>query len=195
MRTMGPWFLVLLGLLGVGLTALLSGSGFSGGGGGGTGSAGSPAGPFYAVDGTRLLTSYSFGSSSTSGLYYSPPNNSLHLVAASSDAVAIGGTSGYFTLSPNFGVRWSTTVNNPDGVVDTGLNRSAAGVVEINNGTQGTLADFKARAITWGTEAQPACSAATRGLVVMVQGATGVKDSFAICAKDATDAYAYRTLY
>jgi hypothetical protein len=42
---------------------------------------------------------------------------------------------------------------------------------------------------------QPACSVALRGRIWQVFGASGVKDSVGVCAKDATDAYAWRTIY
>ena len=44
-------------------------------------------------------------------------------------------------------------------------------------------------------EAQPACGATVRGRQWFVAGATGVKDSLTVCAKDASNAYAWRTLY
>lgn len=48
---------------------------------------------------------------------------------------------------------------------------------------------------TWGSTTEGTCSATLRGQVVMVQGGAGVKDTFRICAKDAADAYAWRTIY
>jgi len=42
---------------------------------------------------------------------------------------------------------------------------------------------------------QPACNSATRGRIWTNFGASGVKDQVAVCAKDATDNYAWRTLY
>jgi hypothetical protein len=42
---------------------------------------------------------------------------------------------------------------------------------------------------------QPTCSAALRGRLWFATGATGVKDGLTVCAKDATEAYAWRTLY
>lgn len=38
-------------------------------------------------------------------------------------------------------------------------------------------------------------SSTTRGTFWVVQGAAGVKDTVEVCAKDAADAYAWRTLY
>ena len=43
--------------------------------------------------------------------------------------------------------------------------------------------------------AQPACNSANRGQQWYVAGATGVQDSFSICAKDAADVYAWRVIY
>lgn len=45
------------------------------------------------------------------------------------------------------------------------------------------------------TTARPTCSASQRGTLWFTQGGAGVKDSLAVCAKDATDTYAWRTLY
>jgi hypothetical protein len=45
------------------------------------------------------------------------------------------------------------------------------------------------------TSAKPTCSATTRGTFWFTQGATGVKDSVQVCAKDAANAYAWRTIY
>ena len=42
---------------------------------------------------------------------------------------------------------------------------------------------------------QPVCSAAVRGTLWHVNGGPGVKDSVAVCAKDGSDAYAWRTIY
>ena len=44
-------------------------------------------------------------------------------------------------------------------------------------------------------ETRPSCSAAVRGRVWFQAGGTGVKDELAVCAKDAAEAYQWRTLY
>ncbi len=44
-------------------------------------------------------------------------------------------------------------------------------------------------------EALPTCGTAVRGRLWFVAGATGVKDSLSVCAKDATNTYAWRSLY
>jgi hypothetical protein len=42
---------------------------------------------------------------------------------------------------------------------------------------------------------QPACDSTTRGTLWHTQGVAGVKDTVAVCAKDATDAYAWRGIF
>jgi hypothetical protein len=44
-------------------------------------------------------------------------------------------------------------------------------------------------------EAQPGCASGARGRVWFVAGGSGAKDSLSVCAKDATGAYAWRTIY
>jgi hypothetical protein len=46
-----------------------------------------------------------------------------------------------------------------------------------------------------GSVTQPACAVAIRGRLWFTVGATGVKDGLSVCAKDATNAYAWRVLY
>jgi type II secretory pathway pseudopilin PulG len=43
--------------------------------------------------------------------------------------------------------------------------------------------------------AKPACGAGTRGVFWVTQGGAGVKDNVEVCAKDAANAYAWRTIY
>lgn len=45
------------------------------------------------------------------------------------------------------------------------------------------------------SSAQPTCNDTTRGTFWFFQGGTGVKDTAQVCAKDAFNAYAWRTLY
>ena len=44
-------------------------------------------------------------------------------------------------------------------------------------------------------EAQPTCNSFIRGRLWFVPGSTGVKDGLTVCAKDAMDTFAWRTLY
>lgn len=42
---------------------------------------------------------------------------------------------------------------------------------------------------------RPTCDSTVRGTTWFVQSAAGVKDLFAVCAKDAANIYSWRTLY
>src|SRR5678816_1621506 len=44
-------------------------------------------------------------------------------------------------------------------------------------------------------ETQPTCGVTVRGRQWFVAGVPGIKDSLSVCAKDASNAYAWRTLY
>jgi hypothetical protein len=46
-----------------------------------------------------------------------------------------------------------------------------------------------------GNKAAPTCDSNHRGLITYIEGATGVKDTLEVCAKDVSDSYAWRTLY
>ena len=56
-----------------------------------------------------------------------------------------GGTGGYLIMDNAFRLRWDSASGLSG--VDTGISRSSAGVVEINNGTTGQLRDLQLRAI------------------------------------------------
>jgi hypothetical protein len=45
------------------------------------------------------------------------------------------------------------------------------------------------------TTSKPTCSASVRGTQWLTQGGAGVKDTLELCAKDASNAYAWRTIY
>ena len=49
--------------------------------------------------------------------------------------------------------------------------------------------------VQFDSQSAPPCSAATRGQFNYTAGGRGVKDSVQICAKDAGDNFAWRTLY
>jgi hypothetical protein len=72
------------------------------------------------------------------------------------------------------------TNNNYVGIGTTAPNQA----LEVNGG-------IRLNTVT----AKPTCDATTRGTTWFTQGAAGVKDDFEVCAKDAGDAYAWRTIY
>lgn len=55
----------------------------------------------------------------------------------------------------NYNFSWTNSSSSIFGTRDTGINRNAAGVVEINTGTKGTFADLKCRAIDATTTISP----------------------------------------
>ena len=97
---------------------------------------------------------------------------------------------------------------------DGAINSGKLILTSWNNGVAGFVAVFKANGslgvgqanptqkleVNGGVRlntvtAQPTCDSTARGTFWAVQGAAGVKDSVQVCAKDAGDAYAWRTVY
>lgn len=76
----------------------------------------------------------------------------LQVVAASGGSLRIGAG------SP---IQWSNTTSDATATKDTGIIRSAAGVVEVNNGTTGTQRDLLARHLLGGGTAPTAGACAT----------------------------------
>jgi hypothetical protein len=104
------------------------------------------------------------------------------------------GTGGATTL--NVDTLGAAAVKLADGVTDPAPGEITAGrVYEIwyDGAAFRLLNPFETSGVLG--ETQPACGAGVRGRQWFVAGATGVKDSLAVCAKDASNAYAWRTLY
>lgn len=79
-------------------------------------------------------------------------------------------TSGFLSAAAAT-VQWSDNADISAGAVDSGIGRSAAGVVEANNGTQGTLRDFLARRLGPSPVAfasLPAAAAGNKGMIAAV---------------------------
>jgi hypothetical protein len=93
--------------------------------------------------------------------------------------------SGYLGL---YTVDSSATFAERMRVTSTGLvgigTKSPTRELEVNGGV-------KLNTLT----AKPACDATVRGTVWVTQGTAGVKDSVEVCAKDAMDVFAWRTLF
>jgi hypothetical protein len=110
-------------------------------------------------------------------------------------------------------LQWIPDVTASGGPVTLTVNALDGAPVKLQDGTSNpTAADVTAGRLTpvWfdgtsfrllenpgalATESQPACSAGVRGRVWYVPGSTGMKDDVAVCAKDATNAYAWRVIY
>jgi hypothetical protein len=104
-------------------------------------------------------------------------------------------------------VRWGPTTLNvdtlgaaavklADGVTDpTGADLLAGNLYEL--WYDGAVFRLMATPINVGVPnvSRPACNSTTRGRIWQIFGASGAKDQVAVCAKDATDAYAWRALY
>jgi hypothetical protein len=107
------------------------------------------------------------------------------------DANGIGGatTLNVDTIGP-------AAVKLTDGITDPGTGDITAGrVYEIwYDGTGFRLLNPVVPSGVLG-EAQPACGVGVRGRQWFVVGAAGVKDSLSVCAKDASNTYAWRDLY
>jgi hypothetical protein len=126
---------------------------------------------------------------------------------AKADTGAILGTYAGFHVQNATGV--GTVINQIGLLVNSltkGTTNNIAILVEGNNkslfgGAIGIGADpTQALEVNGGIRlntvtAKPACDSTTRGTTWFTQGGAGVKDSYEVCAKDAADAYAWRTLY
>jgi hypothetical protein len=82
---------------------------------------------------------------------------------------------------------WAGTTDLASGALrDTAVTRLAPNIVHVNGLSVG---------VDTATTPQPTCDVNARGTFWSVYGTTGVKDSVQVCAKDAGDAYAWRTIY
>ena len=71
--------------------------------------------------------------------------------------------------------------NRPDSIYARSLVSVEAGGIKISD--------------NGGAVVKPTCSASERGKIWISEGGAGVKDTVEVCAKDAADAYAWRTIY
>lgn len=91
---------------------------------------------------------------------------------------------------------WSNAnANASTGAMDTALTRTAPNTVALGNGKQGdTSGTLTLRSVQL-TSASLPCTAKQKGQFNYIEGGKGVKDTVQVCAKDAKDAWAWRTLY
>lgn len=105
----------------------------------------------------------------------------------------VNGAGGATTL--NVDTLGAVTLKQADGITDPTSADIVAGRL-YNVWHDGTVFRLMTPAVNVATAAtQPACSVTQRGRFWQTLGATGVKDAVTVCAKDATDAYAWRTIY
>jgi hypothetical protein len=105
----------------------------------------------------------------------------------------VNGAGGATTL--NVDTLGAVTVKQADGVTDpTGADIVAGRLYNIWH--DGTVFRLMTPAVNVASAAaQPACNVSQRGRFWQTLGGTGVKDAVTVCAKDAGDAYAWRSIY
>lgn len=96
---------------------------------------------------------------------------------------------------------FSSAVTNETAFRSTGGVRFVTAIDGSGNATRTAQIDTSGNLTLTGgvklstTASKPACALAYRGMFWVTQGAAGVKDSVEVCAKDASDTYAWRTIY
>ena len=116
------------------------------------------------------------------------PSTNINLNTSSGGQIVAAGHIQVY-VSSNASVLFGTTP-------DTSLSRVSAGVVGVGTGAAGSVAGkIKLTEVIWVSGTESTCDSFNRGRAVMVQGSTGVADTFRICGKDASDSYAWRSIY
>jgi len=83
--------------------------------------------------------------------------------------------------------KWTSGTNLGDSIMsESGSNLFVSGGMQLDSGI---------RINSTGGAGKPVCDATIRGTLWFTQGGAGVKDLLEVCAKDATDTYAWRTLW
>jgi hypothetical protein len=105
----------------------------------------------------------------------------------------VNGAGGATTL--NVDTLGAVTVKQADGVTDPASADIVAGRL-YTVWHDGTVFRLMTPAVNVASAAtQPACNASQRGRFWQTLGTAGVKDAVTVCAKDAADAYAWRSIY
>lgn len=146
-----------------------------------------------AQSGAMWLCSSAGGSSSAYTCALSPTLQAYTTGMVLAWKPDVNGAGGATTL--NVDTLGAVTVKQADGVTDPTDADIVAGRL-YNIWHDGTVFRLMTPAVNVASAAaQPACSASQRGRFWQTLGATGVKDTVTVCAKDATDAYAWRSIY
>ncbi len=146
-----------------------------------------------AQSGVMWLCSSSGGSSSAYACALSPTLQAYTAGMVLAWKPNVNGAGGATTL--NVDTLGAVTVKQADGVTDpTGADIVAGRLYNVWH--DGTVFRLMTPAVNVASAAaQPACNAAQRGRFWQTLGGTGVKDAVTVCAKDAGDAYAWRSIY
>jgi len=118
------------------------------------------------------------------------------------------------TYTPNMVLHWRPDLSGAGGATTLNVDTlGAVAVKQFDGTTDPSAADILANRLypLWydgavfrlmippvnvaATAARPTCSTAQRGRIWQTLGAASVKDDVSVCAKDASEAYAWRTLY
>jgi hypothetical protein len=100
-----------------------------------------------------------------------------------------GGGTGFVRVASDGQFAFNSDVNMDSGAIDTGLKRTAAGVVGATNGSTG------GGALQATGASRPTCDATSRGAMWSVQSGAGVGDIFQVCLKGTADSYAWRDVF
>jgi hypothetical protein len=129
----------------------------------------------------NIILGYQSGYNST----YSPTTGSYNILIGYNSWTPATTTSNFLNIG---GLIFGTNLSNATNIVSTGSvgigTTNPGEKLEVNGGIRLNT-----------TTAKPTCDATHQGTLWFTQGTTGVKDTLEVCAKDATDAYAWRTLY
>jgi len=80
--------------------------------------------------------------------------------------------SGGLQMVPAFQIQWSSNASVPNDTKDTGLSRNAAGVVEVNNGTNGAFRDVLVRAVRHNGQTYASLPTGVAGMTAYVTDST-----------------------
>jgi len=143
-------------------------------------------GPLFCASASGSATAYSCAMSPTLTQYTT--GMALHWQPD------VNGAGGPTTINVDF--LGAQSLKLADGATNPGPGDVVAGRLYViwYDGSNFRLADPDFPAGVLG-EALPTCSTAVRGRLWFVAGGTGVKDSLSVCAQDATNTLAWRTLY
>lgn len=143
--------------------------------------------------GQTLLCASTSGSSSTYTCAMTPTLTTYTNGMVLDWTPDVNGVSGATTL--NVDTLGATSIKLSDGSSDPVVGDLVAGhLYQISfDGTVFRI--LRPTLITAIAGTQPTCSAALRGRFWAVFSASGTKDTVTVCAKDAADAYAWRTIY
>ena len=159
-------------------------------------------GQILAKQGTAASPSYGFSSDPDTGIYN---------IAANQIDFVFGGVNRWQMMANEFKANYTNgaylkcygaSLTTPfvaySGDNDTGIGAISGELSLVVSGVQvagakddGTVSGF----VLKDTGTKPTCDSDHRGWLWIDEGGAGVKDSLEICAKDAGDAYAWRTIY